>query len=586
MSKQIGFRSTGDDYLYIETVSAESFAMGFDAITSTFNVNVLPGAGAIPDETTSNIAIDPTANGDLVLQSNGTGEITLLNNVNISNGNLLIANTASTDGQIILGNSSGNAAWASLTSTDGSITFTPGANSLDLSVTGPGAGLTFPTDSGTATPNASDEVYILGGSNMNTEGSGDSVTINLNEFIDWPENTSSTTGVININSNRFLHSFGTNNLFLGSNAGNFTTSGTGQNVVIGANAASTITTADRSVIIGYNAGSDITSAINNTIIGNAAFTGVGNANVIIGSGALGGATGVNASNVIIGQGAGGNIDDSCDRNIIIGLSSGSNLINAASSNILIGNAGVDGEDNTIRIGTQGTGDGEQDTCFIAGIQGVTPAGGNDDLVTIDTNGQLGSITSATSLATTFDTDSGSATPAANTIDIAGGSNINTSGASDTVTVNLDNTISITSISFDSGTNNLSTFVGKTSFNPQLRFGGNSSGLTYSTQEGFYTRVGDMVHYTIILTLSAKGLSTGNADILFDGGVPGVIGNVSATFYVDNVTNAADSTIMGKLQGDESMRLYEHNNSAANTRLTHANFADDSEIIVQGSYWAA
>lgn len=392
MSKQIGFRSTGDDYLYIETVSAESFAMGFDAITSTFNVNVLPGAGAIPDETTSNIAIDPTANGDLVLQSNGTGEITLLNNVNISNGNLLVANTASTDGQIILGNSSGNAAWASLTSTDGSITFAPGANSLDLSVTGPGAGLTFPTDSGTATPNASDQVNILGGSNVNTEGSGDSVTINLNEFIDWPENTSSTTGVININSNRFLHSFGTNNLFLGSNAGNFTTSGTGQNVVLGANAASNITTADRSVIIGYNAGSAITSTFNNTIIGNAAFTGEGNANVIIGSGAAGAMTGIGASNVIIGQGSGGNIDDSCDHNIIIGGSSGLNLINAATSNILIHNAGVDGEDNTIRIGTQGTLARQQDTCFIAGIQGVTPAGGNDGLVIIDSDGQLGSQT--------------------------------------------------------------------------------------------------------------------------------------------------------------------------------------------------
>lgn len=45
-------------------------------------------------------------------------------------------------------------------------------------------------------------------------------------------------------------------------------------------------------------------------------------------------------------------------------------------------------------------------------------------------------------AITFDTDTTPATPSAGVIDIAGGSNINTSGATNVVTINLDNTVSI------------------------------------------------------------------------------------------------------------------------------------------------
>src|SRR6185312_3965169 len=53
-------------------------------------------------------------------------------------------------------------------------------------------------------------------------------------------------------------------------------------------------------------------------------------------------------------------------------------------------------------------------------------------------------------ATEFDTDSGTATPLAGVINIFGGSNINTAGAGNTVTINLDNTVSILG-SFTAGT---------------------------------------------------------------------------------------------------------------------------------------
>jgi hypothetical protein len=74
-------------------------------------------------------------------------------------------------------------------------------------------------------------------------------------------------------------------------------------------------------------------------------------------------------------------------NIALGASAGANLT-TGSNNIDIGNGGVAGESNNIRIGTVGT----QKATFIAGIHGVTVAGGVG--VVVGTNGQLGTTTSS------------------------------------------------------------------------------------------------------------------------------------------------------------------------------------------------
>lgn len=59
-----------------------------------------------------------------------------------------------------------------------------------------------------------------------------------------------------------------------------------------------------------------------------------------------------------------------------------------SNNILLNSSGVTADQNTMRLGTQGTGAWEINRCFIAGIVGVTTS--NSEMVTIDsTTGQLG-----------------------------------------------------------------------------------------------------------------------------------------------------------------------------------------------------
>src|ERR1700736_3546855 len=74
-------------------------------------------------------------------------------------------------------------------------------------------------------------------------------------------------------------------------------------------------------------------------------------------------------------------------NIALGNLSGHNLP-TGNNNIDIGNQGVAAQANTIRIGTVGT----QSATFIAGIHGVTVAGGVG--VIVDTNGHLGTVSSS------------------------------------------------------------------------------------------------------------------------------------------------------------------------------------------------
>ena len=74
-------------------------------------------------------------------------------------------------------------------------------------------------------------------------------------------------------------------------------------------------------------------------------------------------------------------------NIALGFNAGGSLT-TGNNNIDIGNVGVAGEAAKIRIGTVGT----QKATFIAGISGVTVAGGVG--VIIDTNGHLGTTTSS------------------------------------------------------------------------------------------------------------------------------------------------------------------------------------------------
>jgi hypothetical protein len=75
-------------------------------------------------------------------------------------------------------------------------------------------------------------------------------------------------------------------------------------------------------------------------------------------------------------------------NLALGLGAGFSYTGAESSNILLHNTGVLGESNVIRIGTQGTGNAQQNKAFIAGTYD-TAIGATRQPVSIDSTHQIG-----------------------------------------------------------------------------------------------------------------------------------------------------------------------------------------------------
>jgi hypothetical protein len=175
---------------------------------------------------------------------------------------------------------------------------------------------------------------------------------------------------------------GTKNTAVGSQSMRYNTTGMG-NTAVGHWSLGSNTTSNNNVAVGSNAlqyqsfdngGTPFDSV--NTAVGVSALqfnqptsTTTGTFNTALGAGALNQNT--------IGA-----------NNIAMGAISGFNLT-TGNYNIDIGNQGVAGEGNTIRIG-----DSNQTRAFVAGIRGTTTGAGDAIPVVVDSNGQLGTVSSS------------------------------------------------------------------------------------------------------------------------------------------------------------------------------------------------
>jgi len=180
------------------------------------------------------------------------------------------------------------------------------------------------------------------------------------------------------------------NTIIGKSAGNATLTGS-VSCIYGESAGSSLTTGFNNNFFGFFAGHTVDSGTSNNIFGNSAgqFITTGSDNVLLGQGTGGNLVG-GSRNILVGSGSGFNLVSGTD-NLSIGNNSGSAYSSSESSNILLTNTGVVGESNVIRIGTQGSGAGQQNACFIAGIDGATVTG---SAVLISSSGQLGDIVSS------------------------------------------------------------------------------------------------------------------------------------------------------------------------------------------------
>jgi hypothetical protein len=360
---QVLLGSTGADPVFATLTSSDS-SISFTTGAGTLSLQVAGGT-TVGKTITGNSggALSPTAGNWNIL---GTGSITTSGSgstlttqlTGLTNHSLLVgAGTATitnlgvaTDGQLPIGSTGANPVLATLTGGTG-ITVTNGAGSISLAVAA-SVPLSFAGDSGTATPAANSISFNAtptSGSTVAFTGSGSTVSLNVT------------------NSSNF-------NTLIGLLAGNASPSGTGNTCV------------------GYDSLFALSSGGSNTALGFASLASLQ----------------TTSSNTAIGYQALQNITTGAF-NIALGYTAGNSYTVANSSNISIGNTGSAGESNAIRIGTNGSGSGQQNKCFIAGIDGVNV--GSVAKVVTEASNQLGTatITAGTGI---------SVTAGANTITIA------------------------------------------------------------------------------------------------------------------------------------------------------------------------
>ncbi len=141
--------------------------------------------------------------------------------------------------------------------------------------------------------------------------------------------------------------FGGTNLLLGDNGASI--AGATQNVGLGQLALHSLSSGSLNTVLGNGAGTNINSGQSNTLVGADAGAGI--------------TTGIN--NTAIGETSLSTSNGS--NNIALGVGAGSNAGPTTSSNIWIGNNGSANDQNVIRLGTQGSGAGQQSQTFIAGV---------------------------------------------------------------------------------------------------------------------------------------------------------------------------------------------------------------------------
>lgn len=139
------------------------------------------------------------------------------------------------------------------------------------------------------------------------------------------------------------------------------------------------------------------------------------------------------------------------------------------------------------------------------------------------------------------------------------------------------------ISFNDGSDVLATYVSTDTFTPVLEFGGGTTGITYSTQTGSYTQVGELVWIVINLILTNKGSSTGTATI---SGLPVVTnspGLLDIRWNLINLSTNYTGVVAVPSNGLSVVGLNQVGDNAAFIALTDAEVSNSSQFFLSGAY---
>lgn len=122
------------------------------------------------------------------------------------------------------------------------------------------------------------------------------------------------------------------------------------------------------------------------------------------------------------------------------------------------------------------------------------------------------------------------------------------------------------------------------FTPGITFGGGSTGIAYGTRIGRYQRIGDWIHFEIIIILSTKPSSTGTLRVT---GLPATsnstTGNQPAVAVMGSVLNSISGALMCLVRNNDTALQIFYLGTGTITELTDTNFNNTSELHISGKY---
>jgi len=142
------------------------------------------------------------------------------------------------------------------------------------------------------------------------------------------------------------------------------------------------------------------------------------------------------------------------------------------------------------------------------------------------------------------------------------------------------------VTFDGGTNILNIYTESVGFTPTLAFGGGDTGITYSTNAGSATRIGNLVWISFNILLTSKGSDSGAATIE---GLPftaAVDALITARWAAINLSVNNTVLIVGISNGTTTIGLQQTGDNVAFTNITDTEVANDSQFFCSGVYRAS
>lgn len=130
-----------------------------------------------------------------------------------------------------------------------------------------------------------------------------------------------------------------------------------------------------------------------------------------------------------------------------------------------------------------------------------------------------------------------------------------------------------------------TYTPSTSWTPVLQFGGGTTGITYGTQLGSYTRIGNLVFINLQIVLTNKGSSVGDATIVVTGppASAGTVTNVPLAWSVAQLAFVTTPVI--RIDGS-TIYIEQVATTTAATAITDAAFENATILQIAGCYLAA